>query len=303
MTLRGGDARSSLQPQTSTVAVGGAAVATNAIAPTEPATDPAIAPATIDGVAASQQAVATEAIAAQTAAPATEAPVVEAAPANVVSATPVAAPPAAEAIAATQLVCAKEYEVVAGDYWILIAKKVSLSLEEVLAANNATTKTAIYPGRSVCLPSNASAPTTAAPATTEPPATTVKPSTTAPATTVKATTTTVKAAVKTTSTSTPAAAAPKNSYSKAEAEAIIRQVWPDDLEDEAVRIATRESNLNPAVRNYCCFGLFQIYYNVHKTWLGQMSVKSADQLYDPMTNAYVAYAMYLKAGGWGPWRL
>lgn len=300
MTLRGGDERSSLQPETSTVAVGGAATATDAAAATEPTVDAAVDAAATDAVAATQQAVATEAVAAETAAPATEAPVVEAAPANVVAATPVvAAPPAVEAVAATQLVCAKNYDVVAGDYWILIAKKVSLSLKEVLAANNATTKTAIYPGRSVCLPSNASAPTTAAPATTAAPTTTVKPSTTAPATTVKATTTTVK----TTSTSTPAAAAPKISYGRAEVEAIIRQVWPDDLEDEAVRIATRESNLNPGVRNYCCFGLFQIYYNVHKAWLGQMGVTSADQLYDPMTNAYVAYAMYLKAGGWGPWRL
>ncbi len=299
MTLRGGDERSSLQPETSTVAVGAATTATDSAAATEPATDPAVTdPAVTDAVAAAQQVVATEAVAAETAAPETQAPVVEAAPANVVAVTPVAAPPAVEAVVATQLVCAKKYEVVAGDYWILIAKKVSLSLKEVLAANNATTKTAIYPGRSVCLPSNASAPTTAAPATTAAP-TTVKPSTTAPATTVRATTTTVK----TTSTTTPAAVAPKNNYSKAEVEAIIRQVWPDELEDEAVRIATRESNLNPVVRNYCCFGLFQIYYNVHKTWLGQMGVTSADQLYNPMTNAYVAYAMYLKAGGWGPWRL
>ena len=256
---------------------------------------------------ATQQVAATQAVAATAAAPAAAAaaapeqtPVIEAAPANdVVAASIVAAPPPVEAVVAQQLVCAKKYDVVAGDYWILIAKKVSLSLKEVLAANNATTKTAIYPGRSVCLPSNASTPTTAAPPTTPAPATTVKPSTTAPATTAKATTTTVK----TTSTSTPAAAAPQTAYSKAEVEAIIRQVWPDDLEDEAVRIATRESNLKPAVRNYCCFGLFQIYYNVHKKWLGQLGVTSADQLYDPMSNAYVAYAMYLKAGGWGPWRL
>lgn len=93
------------------------------------------------------------------------------------------------------------------------------------------------------------------------------------------------------------------SYTRAEVEAIIRQVWPDDLENEAVRIATRESNLIPGVRNYCCFGLFQLYYNVHKTWLAQMGVTSAEQLYDPLINSYVAYAMYLKAGGWGPWKL
>ena len=86
-------------------------------------------------------------------------------------------------------------------------------------------------------------------------------------------------------------------------EAIIRQVWPDDLEDEAVRIATRESNLQPGVRNYCCFGLFQIYYSVHKSWLAQMGVTCAEQLYDPLVNAHVAYTMYLRAGGWGPWKL
>ena len=48
---------------------------------------------------------------------------------------------------------------------------------------------------------------------------------------------------------------------------IIRDVWPDDLEEEAIRIATRESNLIPTVKNYCCYGLFQIYYNAHRTWL------------------------------------
>ena len=299
MTLRSGDGRSSLQPDTSTVSVGQTVAATDPAAATEVATDPAVTEAAV------VQAVATEVAVTETAAPATEAPVVDAALSNVVAATPVAAPPAIEAVAtaSTELVCAKEYEVVAGDYWILIAKKVSVSLDDVLTANNATTETAIYPGRTVCLPSNASTPTTAAPATAAAPATTpattAKPATTAPATTVKAPTTTVK----TTSTSTPAAPAPKASYSKAEVEAIIRQVWPDDLEVEAVRIATRESNLMPGVRNYCCFGLFQIYFNVHKTWLGQMGVTSADQLYNPLTNAYVAYAMYLKAGGWGPWRL
>lgn len=313
MTLRSGDERSSLQPDTSTVAVGAsvgepvaatelAAAAVAATTANAVATDPAVTDAAVE-----EQAAATEVAVTETAAPATQASAVAAAPASdfVAAVTPAAAPPAIEAVAtaSTELVCAKEYDVVAGDYWILIAKKVSLTLNEVLAANNATTQTAIYPGRTVCLPSNASAPTTVAPATIAAAAATtatpVKPTTTVPATTVKATTTTVK----TTSTSTPAAAAPKTTYTRAEVEAIIRQVWPDDLETEALRIATRESNLQPGVRNYCCFGLFQIYYNVHKVWLGQMGVTSADQLYDPMINAYVAYAMYLKAGGWGPWQL
>ena len=186
----------------------------------------------------------------------------------------------------------KKYTVVAGDYWILIAKKVSVTVGDLLAANNATAKTALYPGGIICLPANASAPTTAAPTTAAP--------TTAAPTTVKATTTTVKA------TTTTAGGSPvpvKKTYTKAEVEAIIRYVWPDNLEDEAVRIATRESNLTPGVRNFCCYGLFQIYFSVHRVWLAQSGVTTAEQLYDPLTNAYIAYALYLKAGGWGPWKL
>ncbi len=187
----------------------------------------------------------------------------------------------------------KKYTVVAGDYWILIAKKVSVSTSELLAANKATASTALFPGGIICLPANASAPTTAAP-------TTAAPTTAAPTTTVKVTTTTAKV------TTTTAGGSPvpvKKSYTRAEVEAIIRYVWPDNLEDEAVRIATRESNLQPGVRNFCCYGLFQIYFNVHKVWLAQSGVTTAEQLYDPLTNAYIAYALYLKAGGWGPWKL
>jgi len=84
---------------------------------------------------------------------------------------------------------------------------------------------------------------------------------------------------------------------------IIREVWPDELEDEAIRIATRESNLIPTVRNFCCFGLFQVYYSVHKGWLSAMGVTSAEMLYDPRVNARAAYALYQRAGGWGPWKL
>ena len=195
--------------------------------------------------------------------------------------TQVAAPqPRIEAVAPTAAAC-KKYTVVAGDYWILIAKKVSVSLNELLAASGSTTATALFPGRTICVPANASAPTTAAPPTT-----------------AKPTTTTVKP---TTTTAAPFVA--KQSYTRAEVEAIIRQVWPDNLENEAVRIATRESNLTPTAKNFCCHGLFQIYYSVHKSWLNAMGVTNVAQLYNPLTNAYVAYALYLRAGGWGPWKL
>ena len=230
--------------------------------------------------------------------PATEA--TQPAASNTISSTPAVAAQveAASTPETTELVCDKEYEVVAGDYWILIAKKVSVDLKEVLTANNATTDTPLYPGRTICLPQGASTPTTAAP----PPATTDAPKATT--TTEKPTTTTVKATtttVKTTSTSTPAAAAPKSSYTRAEVEAIIRQVWPDDLEDEAVRIAKRESNLQNKAKNSCCYGLFQLNWNAHKSWLAGIGVTSATQLLDPTVNVTAAYALYQRSGSFRPW--
>src|SRR4029077_8126253 len=50
-------------------------------------------------------------------------------------------------------------------------------------------------------------------------------------------------------------------------EQIIRDMWPDESEDEAVRIATRESRLQPGARNSCCYGLFQIHFRAHRAWL------------------------------------
>jgi hypothetical protein len=78
-------------------------------------------------------------------------------------------------------------------------------------------------------------------------------------------------------------------------------VWPDQLEDHALEIAWRESNYKANGKNYCCYGLFQIYWSVHRGWLKTMGVSSATQLYDAETNARAAYALYQRAGGWGPW--
>ena len=207
--------------------------------------------------------------------------------------------------ASTQTSCANTYKVVVRDYWILIAKKANVTLKSLLAINKATTKTPLYAGRSVCLPAGATAPVVM-----KAPPTTVKATAAAQAsaTPAKAPSTTAKApaAPAPTPPPTPAAtpspaAAPSRSYSSAEVEQIIRDVWPDDLEDHAVAIAKRESNLQPTARNYCCIGLFQIYWNVHKSWLIAVGVTSADQLLDPRTNAGAAYFLYLRNGGWGPW--
>jgi len=100
----------------------------------------------------------------------------------------------------------------------------------------------------------------------------------------------------------PTTTVPVRTYTKDQVRAIIRAVWPDNLEDEAIRIATRESNLVPSARNFCCIGLFQIYWNVHQRWLTAAGITSAAMLKDPQVNAYAAYLMYQRAGGWGPWR-
>jgi hypothetical protein len=175
----------------------------------------------------------------------------------------------------------------AGDYWLGIARAHGVSLAALLAQNSARADTALFPGQSVCLPANATTPTTPrAPA----PATTKPPPAAAPPTTAKPTTTTAAAV-----------APPANRYSRDDVIAIIRAVWPDELEEKAIAVATRESNLTPTVRNYCCFGLFQIYWNVHKSWLKDMGITSAAGLYDPTANTTAAYALYQRSGGWGPW--
>ncbi len=237
-------------------------------------------------------------------APVTEAPTTEApttaAPST--AATTTTLDPAA-AHAAAVAACGNTYEIAPGDYWIGLADAIDLSLAELLALNAATVDTPLYAGRQVCLPAGAHIATTttaAATTTTAAPTTTAKPTTT---TSPKSTTTTAAPATTSPKTTTTTAAPPKNTYTKAEVEAIIREVWPDDLEDEAVRIATRESNLIPTVRNYCCYGLFQLYWSVHSTWLAQMGVTSAAQLYDPRVNATAAYALYQRSGSWAPWAL
>lgn len=95
---------------------------------------------------------------------------------------------------------------------------------------------------------------------------------------------------------------------------IIRNVWPDELEDRAVAIATRESNLQPEVinANRNATGLFQIMWTVHRGWLcPQLGICNQQQLQDANLNATAAYALYQRADdangpngdGWGPWAL
>lgn len=76
--------------------------------------------------------------------------------------------------------CTNTYTVVAGDYWIRIADAASISLDQLLAANAATTATPLFPDQTVCLPGGVTV-TTAAPRTTVAPKVTAAPKvTTAP---------------------------------------------------------------------------------------------------------------------------
>jgi LysM repeat protein len=48
------------------------------------------------------------------------------------------------------------YEVQAGDYWIGIAEKLNVGLNELLAVNNANTDTLLTPGQTIAIPEGAS---------------------------------------------------------------------------------------------------------------------------------------------------
>ena len=84
---------------------------------------------------------------------------------------------------------------------------------------------------------------------------------------------------------------------------MIRDIWPDDLEDQALRIAWRESNYRPDVTSGtgCCVGVFQLNWESHQGWMAALGITSRSQLFDARTNIEAAYALYQRSGGWGPW--
>ncbi|MBU6202098.1 MAG: LysM domain-containing protein, partial [Acidobacteria bacterium] len=154
------------------------------------------------------------------------------------------------ASAAAAETCTKTHTARRGESWWTISRRYRITLRRILDLNNARTSTKILIGDSVCVRATP-APTTTVPQDTLPPATTV--ATTVPSDTVAPTTV--------------PAPAPASAQAVIQ---IIREEWPDHLEEKALQIAWRESNYKPRVvggtRN-CCWGLFQIFYEVHKGWL------------------------------------
>ncbi len=289
LALRSGDGSPSIESAATTVATVVAAApvvtvaqAAAAIVATSDTVAAAAAPAADVSVSTIDIDALPKAVPVHTAAPKSSQAEVASAPATAPAVQPTAAASPqtrVERAPAARPTCTKKYTVKAGDAWITIAKKAGVTTKELLKANAANSTTAIYPGRDICLPANATTPAAA-------PATTVKPAQ-------------KSAAPKPTTTTAPFV--PARTYTKAEVAQIIRDVWPDELEDEAIRIATRESNLLPTAKNFCCYGLFQVYYNVHQRWLGQMGITNATQLLDPRTNAQAGLALWNRSGSWAPW--
>jgi hypothetical protein len=158
--------------------------------------------------------------------------------------------------------CAKTYTAVPNDSWNRIASKVNVPMSLLLKVNKANTQSHLLIGDVICLPKSA---------TTIDPSTTLK------------------------------LKAPAKRYTVKQSAAIIREIWPDNLEDRAVAIAKRESKLNAASYNGCCVGLFQIHWLVHRSWLKNIGVTSASQLLDARVNAKAGYAIYKRSNGWAAW--
>ena len=161
--------------------------------------------------------------------------------------------------------CAKTYEVKPNDSWNRIAKKVSVSMSLLLKVNKANTKTMLLIGDVICLP---------------------------------------RAAVTESSTrSDVVIGRPARLYTTKESAAIIREVFPDRLEERALAIARRESQLNAANINgsRCCLGLFQIHWMAHRSWLKNIGITTPEQMLDAHWNTKAALALYKRSNSWSAW--
>lgn len=162
--------------------------------------------------------------------------------------------------------CARPYVAVANDSWSRIATKTGVTVKALLEANSATTKTMILIGKTVCLPKGT---------------TWNQPSTQA-------------SGLRNLGT-------PSVRYTRAQAAAVIKEVFPQRLHARALAIAQRESKLNALSYTWCCVGLFQINWWAHKSWLKNIGVTKAAHLRDARVNARAALEMYKRNSGWGPW--
>lgn len=181
-------------------------------------------------------------------------------------------------VEATSTQCGPKYTVQAGDSWYLIANRAGVKAGPLAAINGKNLTSPLKVGQVICLPPGARRPT--APATT------------------------VARAVSSSSSSNDMRQipySPARTYSRSEVERIVRDVWPDELENDALYVVERESHFNPGSRSSCCIGLFQINWSAHKKWLNANGVTDPTQLLDPTTNARMALVAWQRSGSWRPW--
>ena len=105
-----------------------------------------------------------------------------------------------------------------------------------------------------------------------------------------------------TTTAVPVTTVPVAPMSRNQIIQLIRDTFPDDVEEVALYVAKRESNYNPRSKNWCCSGLFQIYYKHHKTRVRAVGVKTEADLLNPVLNVKAAHLIWSQNGkSWGPW--
>jgi len=227
-----------------------------------------------------------------------------------------------------QVVCASEYTVQLGDSWYGIAEAAGVKASLIAGANDMTLQSTLLVGEEICLPPGASVP----------PVKTVA-AKTASSTESCSGTYTVKAgdswnrianmySVSATqlaavngetinsmlligeklclpagakAPSTQTSTVVKKTYTRAEMEQLVRDIWPDELEKDAFYVVYRESRWVPTVSNFCCYGLFQLNWLAHQSWMRGYGIESPKQLFDAETNIRMALVVYERSQSWRPW--
>jgi len=179
--------------------------------------------------------------------------------------------------------CGLDYTVLPGDSWFGIAARADVKAGPLAAANGMTIRSSLKVGQVICLPVGAKRP---APTTT---------TTQAPAAPSNA------SAGSSRPTLSGLTYNPVRSYSRPELEQMIRDIWPDELEEQAIYVVHRESRYNPGSYNWCCVGLFQVNWWSHRSWMQGAGVSEPSHLMDPLTNVRMALVVWQRSGSWKPW--
>lgn len=171
--------------------------------------------------------------------------------------------------------CGAKFTVQLGDSWSLLADYAGVATRELLQVNKANARTVIVPGDELCVPSGARMRRPAPVVTTQP--------------------------ARQASAPKPIVVVAAKRFTAAQSTKIIRDVFPDALEKRALEIVQRESHTNAAAYNFCCYGLFQIHFQAHKSWLASIGVTNPSQLLDAGNNARAAITLYKRSNSWAAW--